>query len=228
MAIFELHKTSADVKKKVHSSEQNASDRASAGMDEWHTTTASVARSSKSGWKLPFREELIEKNTRKSTAALKEEFRRLDILGEGRLNYLNLKSALEIREVDESDSRIRNWLREYDRNGKGYIDFKDYLAIHEDLMIGSKTLPTSNSMKSLGTIASSSHSDAVDRSELLKKAFDRYDVDRDGFITTRDLNQAFTAQGKSFTQADLDAWVQSRDSTGSGAVSFADFLKHYK
>jgi Ca2+-binding EF-hand superfamily protein len=62
---------------------------------------------------------------------------------------------------------------------------------------------------------------------LIRRAFDRYDVDRDGFITVDDLRIAFREQGRQFSERDLDSWVRSRSPGGSGAVSFADFKKHY-
>jgi Ca2+-binding EF-hand superfamily protein len=62
---------------------------------------------------------------------------------------------------------------------------------------------------------------------FLFRAFDRYDVDRDGYITVDDLRIAFREQGRQFSERDLDTWVRSRSPGGSGAVSFADFKRHY-
>lgn len=205
----------------------------------------------RSSWRLPFR----GKTAPISKAAIKEEFRRLDILGEGRLTMLNLRSALELREVRESSDTVRDWFRENDHGGKGYISYSDYESIYNDSSStahrgGLKTATFSDTLlntkegKTLtfaptttgGTTASSGRnspstkrrSAAEERLQLLKKAFDRYDVDRDGRISSEDLRQAFTAQGKAFTPADLQTWVSTRDLSGTGAVNFDDFVKHYK
>lgn len=79
-------------------------------------------------WTLPFRSECPSNHP----AEVAQEFKRLDINGEGRLTYLTLKSALELRGVQVSDSTIRKWLQQADRGGKGYVDFSDYQSLHTD------------------------------------------------------------------------------------------------
>ena len=203
-------------------------------------------RISHSTWKLPFRETAQPI----SRAAIKEEFRRLDIIGEGRLTVFNLRSALQLREVQETEQSVRDWFKAHDRGEKGYIDFRDYEAIYEGSASSSKQhlsstmsqisdKPAGRVLGGTGERASSvlSRTQPVDkastqnpadkRAELMKIMFQRYDVDGDGRITVEDLHHAFTAQGKPFTAADLRIWVQTKDSTGTGAVSFEDFARHY-
>ena len=192
----------------------------------------------RSTWKLPFKDTALPI----SKAAIKEEFRRLDIVGENRLTILNLRSALELREVRESDAVIRDWFREHDRGGKGYIDFKDYQAIYEHHNGNSSSTggaKHASAQQQQGTSLSDPNNgisaSPIDRKRaneerlgILRKAFERYDVDGDGFISSEDLRTAFTAQGKAFTTPDLKTWVQTRDVSGTGAVSFEDFCLHYK
>lgn len=199
-------------------------------------------RISHSTWKLPFRETAQPI----SRAAIKEEFRRLDIVGEGRLTVLNLRSALQLREVQETEQNIRDWFKAHDRAEKGYIDFRDYEAIYEgkgssgsaklsntmsqidDKPSGRVLGGTGDRSTSLLSRTQPAVSNPTDKkAELMRIMFQRYDVDGDGRITVEDLHQAFTAQNKPFTPADLRTWVQSKDTSGSGAVSFEDFAKHY-
>ena len=65
------------------------------------------------GWSLPFGSSY----PKASLSIITQEFNRLDLLGEGRLTYLTLKSALELREIQTSDSTVRRWLKENDRGG---------------------------------------------------------------------------------------------------------------
>ena len=60
------------------------------------------------------------------------------------------------------------------------------------------------------------------------RAFDRYDMDGDGFISVEDLKFAFESQGRHCTAHELLSWVRRRDSSGVGAVSFNDFASHYQ
>ena len=63
---------------------------------------------------------------------------------------------------------------------------------------------------------------------LYDRAFARYDVDGDGFISVKDLKEAFERQQRTCTEAELLSWVRKRDTSGSGAVGFEDFVRHYQ
>jgi len=190
-----------------------------------------------STWKLPFKGRTA---SRISKAAIKEEFRRLDILSEQRLTFLNLKSALELREVRETDQTIRNWFREHDRGSKGYIDFNDYYDIYEGYyddnddnehheLMSSIHVSNNNSSHSKGTNDDNNNiRKTVAKTDLLRQAFDRYDIDEDGYISLNDLKTSFSNQGKAFNTLELNKWIQIRDLSGTGKVSFDDFILHYK
>ena len=66
-----------------------------------------------------------------------------------------------------------------------------------------------------------------ERKALLKRAFAKYDVDKDGFISVEDLRRAFAAQGRDTPQTELVAWVRRRDLSNIGAVCVEDFLESY-
>lgn len=84
-----------------------------------------------STWRLPFHTELDTMPAHQSQSAedVRATFRRLDLLGEGRLTFLSLRTALALADVQEPETRIREWLRLYDRGGKGYVDVTDFQAI---------------------------------------------------------------------------------------------------
>ena len=72
------------------------------------------------------------------------------------------------------------------------------------------------------------------------RAFDKYDVDGDGFISIQDLERSLlrnngnsvTTEGhrtsNRYSRAELEAWIRGKDSTGSGVVSFTDFQRHFQ
>jgi Ca2+-binding EF-hand superfamily protein len=271
-----------------------------ASSAEFTANAARMKQVGRSTWKLPYRETAQPI----SHAAVKEEYRRLDLRGEGRLTILDLRSALELREVRESDQNIRDWFRVHDKGEKGYISFKDYAAIYEHTAaavgsgrvgggggsgkglsagvagmagmgrsvefsetaggtgsrlgvtfsstLGSGSESASGSASASASATASGHglgpgggssgpgpsppqNRAADRRRaeetrlaLLRKTFDRYDVDGDGAISSEDLRRAYTEQGKAFTAPDLKTWVQTRDTSGKGVVSFEDFARFYK
>tara|TARA_A100001035_G_scaffold230781_1_gene192784 strand:+ start:100 stop:774 length:675 start_codon:yes stop_codon:yes gene_type:complete len=203
------------------------------------------------GWKLPFRRTAPQvARSRVST-----EFRRLDLLGEGRLNFLSLKSALEMREVEEEDATIRQWLKETDRGDKGYVDFEDYEAIYKEARQGGAPsgIGLTQDLKRYGTldagVSSPSRSKASalskqgaatmpamsetareaarERKNLLKRAFAKYDIDGDGFISVNDLESAFRRQGRDASHAEVVSWVRRKDISKIGAVCLEDFIESY-
>lgn len=191
-----------------------------------------LKQSNHSTWKLPFK----GRTSYISKAAIKEEFRRLDILSEQRLTFLNLKSALELREVRETDQTVRNWFREHDRGSKGYIDYSDYAAIYEDddndlsstINVGNGS-GSNNSTRGYSSYDDSSTSKKTTaKTDLLRQAFNRYDIDEDGYISLSDLKISFSNQGKTFNSTELKKWIEARDLSGTGKVSFDDFIQHYQ
>lgn len=171
-----------------------------------------------------------------------EEFKRLDILAEGKLTFLTLKSALEVRDQHVEDGEIRRWLKENDSGDKGYVNLDDFLRA--TVFFGPGQGPLSGpwsgdgrsrriesafdeSSTSYGARIQSQRQREKERIELLKRAFSRYDVDGDGFISVNDLRKAFTASGQERSEDELSYWVRKRDSIGAGAVNFDDFSKFY-
>jgi len=199
-------------------------------------------------WSLPFRATAVQ--IPKST--ISAEFRRLDLRGEGRLNFLGLKAALELREVHLDDALIRQWLKESDKGAKGYVTFDDYEGIYTECQGGqaptgigisrehqrygtldaSAGVTRSSALAKQGasTMPISSESQkqiSAERRALLKRAFAKYDIDKDGFISVEDLRRAFLSQGRETPQSELVAWVRRRDISGIGAVCIEDFMQSY-
>ena len=190
----------------------------------------------------------------RSESSIEEEFFQLDILGEGRLTLKTIKKALELQGVEMEEFSIRKWLRETDRTEKGYVDLEDYKYIYSPLSparkygdrANSTSMNLNDSAYSIGkssfsaSLSLSPHRDSSkistrsapvfieresQRQQLLRDAFAKYDVDGDGFITVEDMRVSLGEQ--KCTDREIMAWIRKRDSSGQGAVSFADFSKHY-
>ena len=57
-----------------------------------------------------------------------------------------------------------------------------------------------------------------------KEAFDLFDKDRDGAITTKELNEVMTALGQNPTEEDLKKMLQEVDTDGNGIIDLNEFL----
>ena len=53
------------------------------------------------------------------------------------------------------------------------------------------------------------------------------DIDGDGKINKHDLKMAFRSMKREISNEEVDDWIQRRDSTGTGAVNFVDFMANY-
>ncbi len=185
-----------------------------------------------------------------STAEISRLFARLDISGDGRLTFLNLKSALEFlsEELPSSQQQwddvfIRSWLRDHDRGLKGYVDFDDFAAIFQGTRSRSSETPQYrlSGMEKAKDKAPTKPDPYVDYERLsrirrfisliffimLSRTFSKYDTNQDGYIDADDLSKAFLAMGRQVKKEEIVEWVRKRDSKGIGAVCFEDFLAHY-
>lgn len=179
-------------------------------------------------WKLPRPNHATLKQLSKEEVT--EEFRGLDLAGDGKLKFLQLRSALEIQDISVSDEDLRRWLRETDRQGKGYVGLEDYLSIYGyrgERAFAARKPDISPLFDETAVSVSRSSVSAAERKALLKQAFGKFDVDRDGFISVEDLRVAFDRKGRAYADADLIDWVRKRDTMDIGAVSFEDFAKYF-
>ncbi|CAM9542999.1 unnamed protein product, partial [Ectocarpus sp. 12 AP-2014] len=66
-----------------------------------------------------------------------------------------------------------------------------------------------------------------ERERALRGAFDMYDLNGDGFITYLELKAVFQQRRVTASDEDLREWIKQRDTSGTGAVDFADFSKAF-
>jgi Ca2+-binding EF-hand superfamily protein len=181
-------------------------------------------------WKLPF-----PGQSRKVSSynKIKEEFQKLDVLGEGKLTFLTLKTALQMYDVRIDDKTLRSWISICDQDNKGFVDLKDYVHVHQALV---STYDEDVSRKDQIKMSAAVESRDKAREKLLRIAFDKYDLDQDGLISAEDLMVAAESglltdskiKNKiSFTLKDAKEWIRMRDISGQNGVSFDDFYSYY-
>ena len=64
--------------------------------------------------------------------------------------------------------------------------------------------------------------------EMCSRAFDRFDLNGDGYISFEELKTVFEELGRDATDDELRLWIRSRDRSGRGKVSFADFQAFFE
>ena len=112
---------------------------------------------------------------------------------------------------------------------KGYIDEDDYVFASSRLIPRAGANTDRNSSGALRGSSSQQRATAPKRSKAeLQTLFKHYDVNHDGFISLEDLRSAMKADGYTLQTAELQQWIQKRDTTGAGRVDFEDFCKSPK
>ena len=168
--------------------------------------------------------------TSEEETLLWHEFERLDMVGEGRLTMLTLKAAYDTSSEDD----LRAWLRERDRDHKGFVDFDDVVAFHRTTGQGLAAPRISSErilQRSQGPHAISEpinvFEEQAKREVAIRQAFDAYDLNGDGLITYLELRTVLARNNRRVSEAELREWIRVRDRSNNGGVSFMDFRAAY-
>ncbi|XP_052086194.1 uncharacterized protein LOC127723558 isoform X2 [Mytilus californianus] len=104
-----------------------------------------------------------------------------------------------------NEKQAKKMIREVDRNGDGFIDYKEF-----------ETIMSKNS-KPICLI------DYED--EVLRQAFDSFDVDKNGEITIEELIMVLQSLGTETAEMDASEMLKEADLNGDGVISFEEFAR---
>ena len=125
--------------------------------------------------KNPYKQELSETQKKE----IKEAFELFDTSGSGTIEAKELKVALRALGFEPSKDELKNLIGNFDKDNSGRIDFHEFL----DIMI------TKMSEK--------------DSQQELDKAFELFDLNKDGSISFDELKQVATELGEDMTDEEL-------------------------
>lgn len=130
------------------------------------------------------------------------------------MTFQGIRVALELANCVATDEEIHAWLRNVDISCKGYVDFSDYQhACNCDLV----SRPQSTSIVQSNNLLA------------IKKLFNQYDRDGDGFISRDDLIAAFnnSSINHEVDETAIISWMRLMESDISGRVSFDVFARRF-
>ena len=134
--------------------------------------------------------------TSEQLATLKEHFQRYDIDGDGTISGKELVPLMEDLCLKISAHKVKAFLRSVDRDNSGSIDFEEFATL-----ISKKLF------------------------EPIKRMFQGFDKDSDGYITVDELRQGLRELNEATTEADVAKFVAAADKDGDGRVSCEEFAK---
>uniref|UniRef100_A0A7S0LS14 EF-hand domain-containing protein n=1 Tax=Coccolithus braarudii TaxID=221442 RepID=A0A7S0LS14_9EUKA len=132
-------------------------------------------------------------------AELKEVFGLFDKNADGAISAEELGLVLSELNQNFKKDELVAMIKKVDKNDDGEIDFEEFLAM----------------MQSGGSFENSS--------DELKEAFNVFDQDGDGEITSKELMHIFTMLGINITKEIVDYMMKSVDDNGDGVIDFEEF-----
>ncbi|KXZ50905.1 hypothetical protein GPECTOR_14g152 [Gonium pectorale] len=131
---------------------------------------------------------------------MREIFLEMDKDKSGTINRDEFGEALKKKGVQGlTEKDVDAMLKEADVNGDGLIDYEEFLAA------------TINKSK-------------LDREELLKQAFAKFDENGDGQITRQELFNALTDPALGADPKEIDEIIDQVDKDGDGTIDFSEFV----
>ena len=140
---------------------------------------------------------------------MKNEFLKLDIDGDGSISLEELGKILRSMKgkLKVSEEEIEKVLKEIDKDKDGYIDVKEYFANMEN-----------------STSKNLIHRALVQRSKA-RKAFEKFDKDGSGFITTEELLEVFEElMGGPVTIDQFETMIQECNKNKDGKINYEEFV----
>ena len=140
---------------------------------------------------------------------MKQEFLNLDADGDGNISVAELRKVLfsMMGKLKVSEAEINQVLKDVDKDGDGTIDLQEYFANMENTT--SKNLI---------------HRALVQRSKS-RKAFEKFDKDGSGYVTTDELMEVFEElMGGPVTIQQFENLMQECNKNKDGKINYEEFV----
>lgn len=141
------------------------------------------------------------KNAKALVVEAQGVFREFDKDKNGFISAQELGTALRMLGLNPTMKEVQNMINEIDQNGDGMIDFDEFLAF----LKRSYKKPDEVKME-------------------LKKAFQVFDLNKDGFISRAELQSVLTKMGEKLTEKEVDEMMEKADKNGDGKIDYDEYV----
>ncbi|CAF1178225.1 unnamed protein product [Rotaria sordida] len=135
---------------------------------------------------------------------LKDAFDMFDSDKSGKISEKELGNVLKALNIKANDSDLKKMVTKMDSNKSGEIEFDEFCRV-------------------MAATFFKQHS-----KDELHAAFRQFDQDGSGYIQASELENIMTKMGKRFNKTQIDAMVQSLDTSGDGKISFDEFVQLFQ
>lgn len=144
---------------------------------------------------------MASKLSERDIESSREAFKKLDMSGDGLINKEEMLEGMRIAQVRIDLTSLDNLFTIIDSNQNGKIDYTEFLAA----CLYSQTFLDSG---------------------LLKTAFQYFDIDGSGFITSDELREVLTGGDISVTlnESDITSMIREADKNRDGRIDYMEFI----
>ncbi|KAK9052226.1 hypothetical protein SSX86_028864 [Deinandra increscens subsp. villosa] len=133
---------------------------------------------------------------------IKKVFSRFDANGDGKISADELVHVMKALGSETSDEEVSQMMTNIDTDCDGFINLEEFAGFF---------------------LASAGDVDGGNKE--LREAFEHYDLNKNGLISSTELHQILTRLGENCTVDDCVKMIKSVDSDGDGCVDFEEFKK---
>jgi len=137
-------------------------------------------------------------------ANYKEAFRMFDRNGDGSITTNELGSVMHSLGCRTTYFELESFVHQLDDDGNGTIEFDEFVRLMVDRL--------------------QKQTDDDD----LRKAFEVFDRDHDGYVSAKDLKLAMRSLGEKLSEVELREMINEADKDGDGKVNFDEFQSMWK
>lgn len=130
---------------------------------------------------------------------LEDVFKKFDANGDGKISWLELRSILSSLGCKATEEEVKKMIKEADRDGDGFIDLQEFVDLN------TQGIDSASSLKDL------------------RDAFEIFDLDRNGAISSEELHIVLRNLGEHTTMEDCQLMIRGVDCDGNGQVDFEEF-----
>lgn len=120
----------------------------------------------------------------------------------GVISSQEMGTALRMLGLNPTMKEVQNMINEIDQNGDGMVDFDDFL-----------------------TFLRRSYKKPDEVKTELKKAFQVFDMNKDGFISREELHSVLTKMGEQLTEEEVDEMMEEADKNGDGKIDYEEYVE---
>uniref|UniRef100_A0A8D0G5Q7 Calglandulin n=1 Tax=Sphenodon punctatus TaxID=8508 RepID=A0A8D0G5Q7_SPHPU len=144
---------------------------------------------------------MADQLTKEQIAEFKEAFLLFDKDGNGSVSTEELGTVMRSLGQNPTEAELKDMIHEVDTDGSGTIDLPEFLSMM------ARTIRCSNS------------------EEAIRKAFQVFDRDGNGFVSAAELRHVMTKLGEKLSEEEVNEMIKEADVDGDGQVNYEEFLR---